>query len=139
MPSRIPDLGTTIKVVSVPSGSRVASRGHECHLFNGPPNRCLYDANPPSIDERVVRPTTDHKTGSVLATRLLISKVPKTLVAFGAGKQIKAHVDLHLHSSTALARTARVYASLRRLSASHILPSHSIRSSCMTEIVSRTR
>ena len=33
-------------------------------------------------------------TGSVLATRLLSSKVPKTLVAFGAGKQIKAHIDL---------------------------------------------
>lgn len=37
-------------------------------------------------------------TGSILATRLLISKAPKTLVAFGAGKQIKAHVDLHLRA-----------------------------------------
>lgn len=37
-------------------------------------------------------------TGSLLATRLLISKAPKTLVAFGAGRQIKAHVDLHLRA-----------------------------------------
>ena len=37
-------------------------------------------------------------TGSVLATRLLVSKAPKNLVAFGAGKQIKAHVDLHLRA-----------------------------------------
>ena len=37
-------------------------------------------------------------TGSVLATRLLSSKVPKTLVAFGAGKQIKAHIDLLLRA-----------------------------------------
>lgn len=37
-------------------------------------------------------------TGSLLATRLLTSKAPKTLVAFGAGKQIKAHVDIHLRA-----------------------------------------
>jgi ornithine cyclodeaminase/alanine dehydrogenase-like protein (mu-crystallin family) len=46
----------------------------------------------------VGRQATDQITGSVLATRHLISRVPKTLVAFGAGKQIKTHVDLHLRA-----------------------------------------
>jgi len=36
--------------------------------------------------------------GSLLATRLLGPKQPHKLVAFGAGIQIKAHVDLHLRA-----------------------------------------
>lgn len=47
---------------------------------------------------QVGRQATDQITGSLLATRLLISKTPKTLVAFGAGNQINAHVDLHLRA-----------------------------------------
>jgi ornithine cyclodeaminase len=38
-------------------------------------------------------------TGSLLATRLLLSvRDPSTFLAFGAGKQIEAHVDLHLRA-----------------------------------------
>ncbi|KAI5987096.1 hypothetical protein EDD15DRAFT_2296040 [Pisolithus albus] len=41
--------------------------------------------------------------GSVLATRLL-SKPPISLVAFGAGKQIEAHVDLHIRAYPSIKR-----------------------------------
>ncbi|KAI9463829.1 hypothetical protein HD554DRAFT_2040856 [Boletus coccyginus] len=93
MPSRIPDLGTTIKVVSIPSfpGNR-----------QGLPASTLVLDEVTGCVKGIVNATvlTALRTaaGSVLATRLLISKVPKTLVAFGAGKQIQAHVDLHLRT-----------------------------------------
>ncbi|KAH0835593.1 hypothetical protein J3R83DRAFT_9318 [Lanmaoa asiatica] len=91
MPSRIPDLGTTIKVVSVPS----FPGNHQ-----GLPGSTLVLDEVTGCVKAIVNATalTALRTaaGSLLATRLLTSKVPKTLVAFGAGKQIKAHVDLHL-------------------------------------------
>ncbi|KAI6106082.1 hypothetical protein EDD16DRAFT_1632108 [Pisolithus croceorrhizus] len=42
--------------------------------------------------------------GSVLATRSLLSKPPTSLVAFGAGKQIEAHVDLHIRAFPSIKR-----------------------------------
>ncbi|KAG6372498.1 hypothetical protein JVT61DRAFT_7604 [Boletus reticuloceps] len=70
----------------------------------------IYDMRPTYLPPEILKAPTTFPSpayavyivrtaaGSVLATRLLISKVPKTLIAFGAGKQIKAHVDLHLRA-----------------------------------------
>jgi len=93
MPSRIPDIGTTIKVVSVPF-SPDAPQGL-------PASTLVLDEATGRI-KAIVNATalTALRTaaGSVLATRLLLPNVPKTLIAFGAGHQIKAHVDLHLRT-----------------------------------------
>ena len=114
MPSRISDLGTTIKVVSIPSfpGNRqglpastlVLDEVTGCvkAIVNATALTALRTAaGAIPFPFRLVgrrRVEAYHTTGSVLATRLLVSKVPKTLVAFGAGKQIQAHVDLHLRT-----------------------------------------
>ncbi|KIO04931.1 hypothetical protein M404DRAFT_26004 [Pisolithus tinctorius Marx 270] len=41
---------------------------------------------------------------SVLATHLLLSEPPSSLVAFGAGKQIEVHLDLHIRAFLSLKR-----------------------------------
>ncbi|KAF9221153.1 NAD(P)-binding protein [Gyrodon lividus] len=97
MPSQVPDLGTTIKVVSVPR-----SPGDKQGL---PASTLVLDEMTGCVKAIVNASTlTALRTaaGSVLATRLLISKAPKTLVAFGAGQQIEAHVDLHLRAFPSL-------------------------------------
>ncbi|KAG8215714.1 hypothetical protein J3R82DRAFT_7595 [Butyriboletus roseoflavus] len=93
MPSRVPDLGTAIKVVSVPSspGSRQGLPGSTLVLDEV--TGCVK-----AILNATALTILRTAAGSLLATRLLASKAPKTLVAFGAGKQIKAHVDLHLRA-----------------------------------------
>ncbi|KIJ19656.1 ornithine cyclodeaminase [Paxillus involutus ATCC 200175] len=97
MPSRVPDLGTTIKVVSVPM-----SGGDKQGL---PASTIVLDETTGCVKAIVNASTlTALRTasGSVLATRLLISKLPKTLLAFGAGQQINAHVDLHFRAFPSL-------------------------------------
>ncbi|KIO13802.1 hypothetical protein M404DRAFT_992030, partial [Pisolithus tinctorius Marx 270] len=48
--------------------------------------------------------TLRHPIGPVFATRLLLSEPPSSLVAFGAGKQIEAHLYLHIHAFPSLKR-----------------------------------
>ncbi|KAF9240833.1 NAD(P)-binding protein [Melanogaster broomeanus] len=87
MPSRVPDLGTTIKVVSVP-----VSTGDKRGL---PASTLVLDEMTGCVKAIVNASTlTALRTaaGSVLATRLLISQAPKTL----------AHVDLHLRAFPSL-------------------------------------
>ncbi|KAH7886693.1 hypothetical protein F5I97DRAFT_1936339 [Phlebopus sp. FC_14] len=91
MPARVADIGTTMKVVSVPT-SREDKQGL-------PASTIVLDETTGCVKAIVNASTlTALRTaaGSVLATRLLISKQPTNLVAFGAGKQIEAHIDLHL-------------------------------------------
>jgi len=93
MPSRVPDIATTMKVVSIPT-----TRGSQQGL---PASTIVLDEVTGCV-KAIVNATTltalRTAAGSVLATRLLISKAPKTLVAFGAGNQIKAHADLLLRA-----------------------------------------
>ncbi|KAF8129758.1 hypothetical protein EV363DRAFT_1336308 [Boletus edulis] len=93
MPSRVPDLGTTIKVVSVPSVPGAGQGLPASTIVLDEVTGCVK-----AIMNATYLTALRTAAGSVLATRLLISKVPKTLIAFGAGKQIKAHVDLHLRA-----------------------------------------
>ncbi|KAH7922421.1 NAD-binding protein [Leucogyrophana mollusca] len=90
MPSRVADIGTAVKVVSVPAASD--SRGL-------PASTLVLDEATGGVKAIVnARSLTALRTaaGSVLATRLLTTNEPITLLAFGAGKQIEAHVNMHL-------------------------------------------
>ncbi|KAI6117451.1 NAD-binding protein [Pisolithus croceorrhizus] len=80
------DIGTAIKVVSVPT-STDDKRG--------------LPASTVLMDEETWLCEGDC---SVLATRSLLSKPPTSLVAFGAGKQIEAHVDLHIRAFPSIKR-----------------------------------
>ncbi|KAI6149841.1 NAD-binding protein [Pisolithus tinctorius] len=91
MPSRIEDIGTAIKVVSVPT-SADDKRGL-------PASTIFLDEESGRVEAILnASALTALRTaaGSVLATRLLLSEPPGSLVAFGTGKQIEAHVDLHI-------------------------------------------
>ncbi|KAG9312485.1 hypothetical protein JVU11DRAFT_6872 [Chiua virens] len=93
MSSRVPDLGTTIKIVSVPSLPDT-QRGLPASTFVlDEVTGCVK-----AIVNATALTALRTASGSVLATRLLVSKAPKMLLAFGTGKQIKAHVDLHLRA-----------------------------------------
>ncbi|KAI6148310.1 hypothetical protein BKA82DRAFT_4478836 [Pisolithus tinctorius] len=96
MPSRVEDIGTAINVVSVPT-SADGKRGLPA------------STTPPDEEsgrtEAIVNVTTlRHPIGPVFATRLLLSEPPSSLVAFGAGKQIEAHLYLHIHAFPSLKR-----------------------------------
>ncbi|KAH7914929.1 hypothetical protein BJ138DRAFT_999122 [Hygrophoropsis aurantiaca] len=96
MPSRVADMGTAIKVVSVPTLPDI--RGL-------PASTLVLDEVTGGVKAIVnARSLTALRTaaGSVLATRLLASKTPLKLLAFGAGKQIEAHVDLHIRAFSSI-------------------------------------
>ncbi|KIJ67162.1 hypothetical protein HYDPIDRAFT_107876 [Hydnomerulius pinastri MD-312] len=97
MPSRVQDLGTTIKVVSVPASSEDKRGLPASTLVLDEATGCVK-----AIVNASSLTALRTAAGSLLATRLLISKDPKNLVAFGAGKQIEAHVDLHLRAYPSL-------------------------------------
>ncbi|KAG2113426.1 uncharacterized protein F5147DRAFT_607973 [Suillus discolor] len=94
MPARVQGLGTSIKVVSIPR--------HPVDQGGLPASSLVLDETTGGIRAIVnARQLTALRTaaGSLLATRLLLSvRDPTTLLAFGAGKQIEAHVDLHLRA-----------------------------------------
>ncbi|KAI6023552.1 NAD-binding protein [Pisolithus microcarpus] len=99
MPSRVKNVGTAIKVVSVPT-STDDKRGL-------PASTILMDEETGCVKAIVnASALTALRTaaGSVLATRSLLSNPPTSLVAFGAGKQIKAHVDLHIRAFPSIKR-----------------------------------
>ncbi|KAG1772465.1 hypothetical protein EV702DRAFT_976683 [Suillus placidus] len=95
MPARVQGLGTSIKVVSVPR--------HSADQRGLPASSLVLDETTGGIRAIVnARQLTALRTaaaGSLLATHLLLSVPnPTTFLAFGAGKQIEAHVDLHLRA-----------------------------------------
>ncbi|KAI6032327.1 NAD-binding protein [Pisolithus microcarpus] len=99
MPSWVKDVGTAIKVVSVPT-STDDKRGL-------PASTVLMDEETGCVKAIVnASALTALRTAavSVLATRLLLSKPPISLVAFGTGKQIEAHVDLHIRAFPSIKR-----------------------------------
>ncbi|KAI6112594.1 hypothetical protein F5141DRAFT_1003266 [Pisolithus sp. B1] len=99
MPSRVRDVGTAIKVVSVPT----STDDKRCL----PASTVLMDEETGCVKAIVnASALTALRTaaGSVLATRSLLSKLPTSLVAFGAGKQIEAHVDLHIRAFPSIKR-----------------------------------
>ncbi|KAI6144407.1 NAD-binding protein [Pisolithus tinctorius] len=107
MPSRVEDVGTAIKVVSVPTSAN-DKRGL-------PASTILLDEESGRVEAIVnASALTALRTaaGSVLATRLLLSEPPSSLVAFGAGKQIEAHVDLHIRAFPSLKRCTIVNRSM---------------------------
>jgi len=94
MPSRIDSVGTAMKAVSVPTSADAARLGL-------PASTIVMDEATGRVKAVInSRSLTAIRTaaGSVLATRLLGPKQPHKLVAFGAGGQIEAHVDLHLRA-----------------------------------------
>lgn len=94
MPARVQGLGTSIKVVSVPR--------HPADQGGLPASSLVLDESTGGIRAIVnARQLTALRTaaGSLLATHLLSSiPNPTTFLAFGAGKQIEVHVDLHLRA-----------------------------------------
>lgn len=119
MPSRIRSFGTAIKIVSVPTASapeEVKGRGlpgttavlddysgEVVALVNARKLTALRNA---ASKLSVIHMSAKHSPlarltpGSLLATRLMLppNRKPTTLVAFGAGAQIAAHVSLFLSS-----------------------------------------
>ncbi|KAJ3978146.1 hypothetical protein EV361DRAFT_786843 [Lentinula raphanica] len=90
MPARLSSMGTTIKVVSVPSSSD-DSRGL-------PASTLVLDKHTGSVKAIVnARSLTAlrNAAGSLLSTTLVGPASPTRIVAFGAGEQIFAHLDLH--------------------------------------------
>ncbi|OJA08458.1 hypothetical protein AZE42_05055 [Rhizopogon vesiculosus] len=94
MPARVQGLGTSIKVVSIPRDP--VNQG------GLPASTLVLDEGTGGVRAIVnARQLTALRTaaGALLATRLLLSiPRPTTFLAFGAGKQIEAHVDLHLRA-----------------------------------------
>ncbi|KAI0048146.1 NAD(P)-binding protein [Auriscalpium vulgare] len=125
MPARIAGTGTTIKVVSVPT---------RANDVGGLPASTLV------LDERTggaravvnARGLTALRTaaGSVLATTLVhppSSRQPVHLVAFGAGKQIQAHVNLLLATYPTLSTVTivnRTYSGRLLALVSHLTERH---------------
>ncbi|EJC97959.1 NAD-binding protein [Fomitiporia mediterranea MF3/22] len=105
MPARIDQFGTTIKTVSVPT---TGERGIHATTL-------VLDQQSGAV-KAVINATslTALRTaaGSALATRLLGPSDPKVLVAFGAGRQIEAHVDLLIRVFPSLDRCTIVNRSL---------------------------
>ncbi|TFK38476.1 hypothetical protein BDQ12DRAFT_631010 [Crucibulum laeve] len=94
MPSRIgcPSLlGTTVKVVSVPRSNEDA-RGL-------PASTLVLDEDTGAVKAIVnARSLTAlrNAAGSLLSSNLVGLRTPKNIVAFGAGKQVEAHLDMHI-------------------------------------------
>lgn len=101
MPSRVRDMGTAIKVVSVPMTDKARDGGL-------PASTMVLDEETGAIKALVnARSLTAIRTagGSLLSTVLLLSSSnPTTLTAFGAGAQIYAHVSLHLRHFRSIQR-----------------------------------
>ncbi|THH16090.1 hypothetical protein EW146_g4500 [Bondarzewia mesenterica] len=112
MPARIAGIGTSIKVVSVPTA---AGSTH------GLPGSTLVLDETTGAAKALVNASslTALRTaaGSLLATTLLYPPTishPKMLVAFGAGKQILAHVDLLLATYPSLQEVTIVNRSMNQ-------------------------
>ncbi|KAF9075004.1 hypothetical protein BDP27DRAFT_1213590 [Rhodocollybia butyracea] len=93
MPARISSVGTTVKVVSTPSNAEDA-RGI-------PGSTLMMDKNTGAVKAIVnARSLTAlrNAAGSLLSTTLVGPKLPTHVVAFGAGQQILAHLDLHFRA-----------------------------------------
>ncbi|KAK7440617.1 hypothetical protein VKT23_016965 [Stygiomarasmius scandens] len=91
MPSRICDMGTTIKVVSVPT--------RPGDLRGLPASTIVLDKDTGGVKAIVNARTLTalrNAAGSLLSTTLIGPSHPTHIVAFGAGQQILAHLDLHL-------------------------------------------
>ncbi|KAF4596602.1 hypothetical protein EYR40_007707 [Pleurotus pulmonarius] len=92
MPSRMQQVGTAIKVVSVPTGGGA----------NGLPATTLVMDETTGAVRAVVNARSltalRNAAGSLLSTRFVGPKEPTTIVAFGAGKQIETHLDLHIRA-----------------------------------------
>ncbi|KAI0065166.1 NAD(P)-binding protein [Artomyces pyxidatus] len=125
MPARIDGIGTSVKVVSVPRAA---------HDDRGLPASTLVLDETTGAAKAIVnaRALTALRTaaGSVLATALLHpppTARPARLVAFGAGRQVQAHVDLLLAAYPSLthvtvvnrAQNARLRALLAYLQTRH--------------------
>ncbi|TFK66063.1 NAD(P)-binding protein [Pluteus cervinus] len=96
MPARWADStvgGTSIKTVCVPR-SKEDSRGI--------PGSTLVLDEETGVVKAVVNARSltalRNAAGSLLSTKLVGLKLPQRIVAFGAGKQIEAHLDLHVRS-----------------------------------------
>ncbi|KAJ3899142.1 hypothetical protein F5879DRAFT_811416 [Lentinula edodes] len=93
MPARISTMGTAIKVVSVPSSSD-DKRGL-------PASTLVLDKHTGAVKAIVnARSLTAlrNAAGSLLSTTLVGPTSPTHIVAFGAGEQVLAHLDLHFQA-----------------------------------------
>ncbi|KAJ8091780.1 hypothetical protein PM082_021015 [Marasmius tenuissimus] len=90
MPARINTIGSTMKVVSVPSRSDDAG---------GLPASTIVLDNASGAVKAIVNARNltalRNAGGSLLSTTLVGPKEPDHIVAFGAGQQISAHLDVH--------------------------------------------
>ncbi|KAJ8516723.1 hypothetical protein ONZ45_g5991 [Pleurotus djamor] len=130
MPSRMPNIGTSIKVVSVPLSA--AGKG------GLPATTMIIDETSGAIKAIVnARSLTAlrNAAGSLLSTRLVGLENPTSIAAFGAGKQIEVHLDLHLRAYPSILRCTIVNRSSNsRLSALHDFLAHrhpSVRIECI--------
>ncbi|KAF7986876.1 hypothetical protein HWV62_12620 [Athelia sp. TMB] len=96
MPSQLEGVGTAVKIVSIPTSEKaLATTG------GLPGSTVVMDEETGCITAIVnARSLTAQRNaaGSLLATQLLGPKEPRSLVAFGAGKQIEAHVDVFIRA-----------------------------------------
>ncbi|KAM5540090.1 hypothetical protein V8D89_006230 [Ganoderma adspersum] len=97
MPSRVASVGTTMKVVAVPT----ATAPQDIKERGLPASTIVVDERTGGVKAMVnARKLTAlrNAAGSLLATRLLlpVERVPENIVAFGAGAQIQAHLTLFL-------------------------------------------
>ncbi|KAF5341330.1 hypothetical protein D9758_016160 [Tetrapyrgos nigripes] len=91
MPSRICDMGTTMKIVSVPTNPG--------DLRGLPASTIVLDQDTGGVKAIVnarMLTALRNAAGSLLSTNLIGPTHPTHIVAFGAGQQILAHLDLHL-------------------------------------------
>ncbi|KAL0578645.1 hypothetical protein V5O48_003345 [Marasmius crinis-equi] len=97
MPARISATGTTMKVVAVPTRSNDAG--------GLPASTIVLDKNSGAVKAIVnARSLTALRNagGSLLSTTLVGPRNPEHIVAFGAGEQIFAHLDVHLKAFSSL-------------------------------------
>ncbi|KAJ3530375.1 hypothetical protein NM688_g7720 [Phlebia brevispora] len=109
MPSRLPEIGTAIKIVSVP----VASAPPEVKRRGLPASTMVIDDATGDVVAVVnARKLTAlrNAASSLLATRILLPSdaSPQSLVAVGAGAQIFAHIALFLSAYPSI-RTCKVF------------------------------
>ncbi|KAF9466798.1 hypothetical protein BDZ94DRAFT_138374 [Collybia nuda] len=100
MPARTTDkslVGTTVKVVSVPQKSGDTG---------GIPGSTLVLDEASGAAKAIVNSrgltALRNAAGSLLSTNLVRLQKPKSMVVFGAGKQIEAHLDLHIRFFSAI-------------------------------------
>ncbi|KAF9267159.1 NAD(P)-binding protein [Marasmius fiardii PR-910] len=122
MPARISTMGTTMKVVSAPTDPN-DTRGL-------PASTIVLDKETGAVKAMInARSLTAlrNAAGSVLSTKLIGPTNPIHVVAYGAGEQISAHLDLHLKafpgikSCTVVNRSlnSRVQGLLNKLQSNH--------------------